>query len=721
MSPTQTDYNEIEEQALYPSKEVSTRVINEQLFKPWVVIRGGNVWLAGMIIALIIFFGAASPGHYEFTKAFINALSIGNLLNRGLWRLLNSYQVLHVVKLLLLLTLAGWAIIASGLYAQWLFTRMTRTYDWVRDKRDNLGLKKTEEQKTEDRSLESQDDLNQQDKTAAHDFDEGDKLYDAFLRMGESSADLRREGGAKEQERPEEEQNPLEIAFGTDLQLQVLYQKFLSKTETQVNAGVAPRRLTPFWGISLVTLGLTVALWIVETSAFINYFSRRVHAASFLILVGLLSWNLWRTYKMSRRLAEELADIPHYDPKHRVTNFWKVIQHSVTQIHDYVPFWSTLVGAGLLVLVLALRNYERVKEGIPTFGNSASILFSVFVTGAAAVVAIYYSKWLFDQSYRIKVNLFSYIPVMALSGIAMLTLIVALARCGTVPANNIITDCLYFTAILAVIAGCIVLATLVGNHLRRGFRTLGFFLFGTWHGLLQLLVPFLLVWFGSGWAFLSAFIVVGLFAAIGILGTRWQTDALIRKAVLPWLWIAYGAIMIALPILLPGKSPGPKSPTMLIVVLGSGVTVAIIGWAFAALLIGTRIRTSLAAGALGAALAYGVYSIEPRVAIWLLAGLVGAVMSCVWLGWYFAVSLVFDGHANEAGSTARTEDYKQFIRFKLTKDTLTGYVIGIDFPHAPVDESDPRDGATLKPRLVDVFTLRCGPPPEPSKAIGRVT
>ena len=78
------------------------------------------------------------------------------------------------------------------------------------------------------------------------------------------------------------------------------------------------------------------------------------------------------------------------------------------------------------------------------------------------------------------------------------------------------------------------------------------------------------------------------------------------------------------------------------------------------------------------------------------------------------MSLVFDGHANEAGSTARTENYKQFIRFKLTEDTLTGYVIGIDFPHAPVDENDKRDGSTLKPRLVDVFTLKCGPAPEPN-------
>jgi hypothetical protein len=96
MSPTQTAYNEVEEQALYPSKEVSKRVINEQLFKPWVVIRGGNVWLAGLIIAVVIFFSAASPGHINFTNAFINGFSPNSLLHGGFWQLVTSYRILHV-------------------------------------------------------------------------------------------------------------------------------------------------------------------------------------------------------------------------------------------------------------------------------------------------------------------------------------------------------------------------------------------------------------------------------------------------------------------------------------------------------------------------------------------------------------------------------------------------------------------------------------------------
>lgn len=93
------------------------------------------------------------------------------------------------------------------------------------------------------------------------------------------------------------------------------------------------------------------------------------------------------------------------------------------------------------------------------------------------------------------------------------------------------------------------------------------------------------------------------------------------------------------------------------------------------------------------------YSLWQEIIACGLAGVVVALMSCVWLGWYFAVSLAFQGHSNEAGSTAQIENYKQFIRFRITKNSLTGYVIGIDEPK--------EHGSELKPRIVDVFTLRC--------------
>lgn len=90
------------------------------------------------------------------------------------------------------------------------------------------------------------------------------------------------------------------------------------------------------------------------------------------------------------------------------------------------------------------------------------------------------------------------------------------------------------------------------------------------------------------------------------------------------------------------------------------------------------------------------------VTIWrlLAAFLIGALFSCIWFGWYIAVSLAFHGHNNEAGGGSRSECYRHMIRFKLTKNTLTGYVIGIDKPRT--DLSD-QESPTF--RLVDVFTI----------------
>lgn len=75
----------------------------------------------------------------------------------------------------------------------------------------------------------------------------------------------------------------------------------------------------------------------------------------------------------------------------------------------------------------------------------------------------------------------------------------------------------------------------------------------------------------------------------------------------------------------------------------------------------------------------------------------------MWLCWYLAVALVYDAHNNEAAGAVRIESYKQIIRFRLTPTTLTGYVIAVDEPQTSLNK--------LEPKLVDVFTVRCGTPP----------
>jgi len=74
------------------------------------------------------------------------------------------------------------------------------------------------------------------------------------------------------------------------------------------------------------------------------------------------------------------------------------------------------------------------------------------------------------------------------------------------------------------------------------------------------------------------------------------------------------------------------------------------------------------------------------------------------------VCFAFNGHNNEVGGAARIENFKQFIRFRLTSDSLTGYVIAVDDVSQinTVDEKGrTRDGSDLQLKLIDVFQLKC--------------
>jgi hypothetical protein len=86
------------------------------------------------------------------------------------------------------------------------------------------------------------------------------------------------------------------------------------------------------------------------------------------------------------------------------------------------------------------------------------------------------------------------------------------------------------------------------------------------------------------------------------------------------------------------------------------------------------------------------------MARFVVAVLLGGLMSCVSLGWYFAVSLAFNGHNDQAGGAARIERFKEFMRVRLTAHSLTAYVIGFDEPKML--------GHELRPRVIDVFELK---------------
>lgn len=83
----------------------------------------------------------------------------------------------------------------------------------------------------------------------------------------------------------------------------------------------------------------------------------------------------------------------------------------------------------------------------------------------------------------------------------------------------------------------------------------------------------------------------------------------------------------------------------------------------------------------------------------LLAVAVGAIVVPMQFGFYLLTCSAWNGHNNEAGITARLTLCKQWIRFHVTRDAVTGYVIGFDDPLAP----DPA------PRLVDQFMIAPAP------------
>lgn len=85
----------------------------------------------------------------------------------------------------------------------------------------------------------------------------------------------------------------------------------------------------------------------------------------------------------------------------------------------------------------------------------------------------------------------------------------------------------------------------------------------------------------------------------------------------------------------------------------------------------------------------------------LIVAYLGYRMSRVWFSWYLAVSLLFNGHNNEAGGAARIQGYKHILRIKVERDKLTVYVIGFDDAEIELDK--------LKPRLVDKFELKSTP------------
>jgi len=227
-------------------------------------------------------------------------------------------------------------------------------------------------------------------------------------------------------------------------------------------------------------------------------------------------------------------------------------------------------------------------------------------------------------------------------------------RFGEYNASIVLTDVVTLLVLGLATLGLVALAFFVGGKLYEPKDRKQFLLLGAWHAFVQVAVPFALIAYCDAWEIFGILVAIGAITAAAryyfrVEGEFTYTDQKDCGQKMWRAWIAAGLL-----------------PLLAALVMNWG---------------------------------------EPAevVTFWRIFGgaaLIGALLSCVWLGWYLAISLAFNAHNNEAGGGANTENFRHLVRIKLTKDSLTGYVIGIDEPVASFDGNP-------KFRLVDVFTISC--------------
>ncbi len=326
--------------------------------------------------------------------------------------------------------------------------------------------------------------------------------------------------------------------------------------------------------------------------------------------------------------------------------------------------WPIIIGTAALVIVgfssmCAYRNY------ITPFNSSLLVLYSIFAAVTAIVLSIRYSEYSFKKSF-VTGKRGDWVLQWACWVIAVIVVACGLWFFGQ---NNlpalVISDIFFAIVLIAAVVGIMLLPFKVAEHIfstkPKWVQIVGKTLIGLWHLVLQLCVPFLLIKTGNyiTWAIAA----VLLFLPIPLASALMKRNS---RVGLTLLWVAYGALMLAVP---------------LVIFLRVDPDPFFFYWT-------------------------GWVGLVPA----LLAGAVGAVTCCLWTGWYFGVCFIFNGHNNEVGGAARIENFKQFIRFRLTPDTLTGYVIAVDdvsIIGTVDDKGRTRDGSDLRPKLIDVFHLTC--------------
>jgi hypothetical protein len=315
--------------------------------------------------------------------------------------------------------------------------------------------------------------------------------------------------------------------------------------------------------------------------------------------------------------------------------------------HEYSSVYVILPFAvGLMVYwIIIFDGYKKLHP----FVSSLLVLTFLALGAAAFCWSRIYDEALYHQARMRPLTTIDYFLLWLLFCLTFFTVCFGLWRYGVDSLAVVVSDITFTGTLMSVALGLPLFAACVGGCLhataiRWCLGALGFF-----HAVLHVFLSFLLVAYGDARVILTALLVVILVNLATMVVTRtncafWSGSFDLKGDVLLAQWLVLGVVLLCL--------------------------------------------------AFSNAQAHPV-SIERL----LLAPFVGAWFGCVWFGWYLAVTVPFNCHNNEAGGGSRIEKYRGFIRIRLTDHSLTGYVVAIDKP-------EPR-GQSLKPRIIDVFEIRC--------------
>jgi hypothetical protein len=344
------------------------------------------------------------------------------------------------------------------------------------------------------------------------------------------------------------------------------------------------------------------------------------------------------------------------------------------EIHAEPEKWLwIIVLPTTLAAVVGLFTLNPYREHITPFVNSLLVLFSITWAAAAAMLAIRYSEFLFKKGHKHYIRTRDWALPWGLSVISVLSLAMGFWFFGkNNPTAYLVSDIIFVVVMVGALVLLIVLPfNMAGELLKnRGvpkwLEIVGKLLIGFWHALLQLAIPFLLIRRGVPITWVVAVSLLFLSIPVGIYLLKKNS-----KVGLSITWVLFGGLVLTLPWITSYFFSAP-------------VPFAAASWK-------------------------GWWGLLPSI----LAGIAGAVMCCLWFGWYLAVCFIFNGHNNEVGGAARIEEHKQFIRFRITEEGITGYVIAVN-DVSMIGEKIPgqkrrKDGDCLDPELIDVFHLKVKP------------